>query len=430
MIEFLFETGINLIETYISVDFITRYLGSKYNDKRKIIAFIITWLISFIEICVINEITEFETFGSYIPMAIYSIYALFCLNGNTALKLWLAILTQLIITVTSTLSNIAICNIIGYDPYKMITVFNITRVISVIITKIFQFCVTRIILRYKQKYSLSGNRLSVLVIIPIISVTSLCLLTKAAFKYDDIRPYILVSMGCIVLANIITYYFFIVINKEYENDLKIKLLELQNENAEKSIENMNAFVNEMKSVRHDIKNQLLTVQYYLKSNEIEEASDYIDTLTNNYLPNIQNFINSKDNTFNAIVNSKIALATQKGIFIGVSIKKNTVFNLNSTEMIVLFGNLLDNAIEAAELSNEKRIEIDIWQEGEYLSVLITNSIQTSVLKENNTLKTSKSDKDLHGIGLKSVQNIVKKHNGMIQFYENENETEFCCHILL
>lgn len=428
MIEFLFETGINLIETYISVDFITRYLGSKYDGKRRIVAFIITWLISFIELCIINEITEFETFGSYIPMVIYSVYALSCLRGNITLKLWIAVLTQLIITVTSTLSNITICNIIGYDSYKMITVFNGTRVISVIITKIFQFYVTRIILKYKRKNPLSGHRLIVLVIIPTISIVSLCALMKAAFSYNDIQPYIMVGMGCIVLANIMTYYFFTVVNKEHENDLKIKLLELQNENSEKNIENMNAFVNEMKSVRHDIKNQLLALQGYLNSNKIKEANEYINTLTNNYLPNIQDFIKTADNTFNAIVNSKIVLATQKGIFIEVNIKKDTTFHLDSTEMTVLFGNLLDNAIEAAELSNEKRIELDIKQEGEYLSVLITNSIQSSVLKENRTLETSKANKDLHGIGIKSVQNIIKKHNGMIQFYEDGNE--FCCHILL
>ncbi len=428
MIEVLFETGINLVETYISVDFITAYLSPKYNDKRKYAAFTITWLVSFIELCAINEITEFETFGSFIPMVIYACYALTCLKGNIALKLWISVLTQLIITVTSTLSNIAICNIIGYNPYDMITVFNETRVISVIITKAFQFYTTRVILRYKQKNPLSGHRLILLVIIPSISIVSLCSLTKAAFNHNDIRPYILVGMGCIVLANVITYYFFTVIGKEHENDLKIKLLELRNENSEKNIENMTAFVNEMKSVRHDIKNQLLTLQGYLNANEIKEANDYINTLTNSCLPNIQDFINTADNTFNAIVNSKIALATQKGIFMEVNIKKDTVFNLDRAEISVIFGNLLDNAIEAAEHSSEKRIELDIRQEGAYLSVLITNSIRSSVLEENHSLKTSKANKDLHGIGIKSVQNIVRKHDGMITFYEEENE--FCCHILI
>ena len=416
------------METFISVDFITRYLGTKFEGKKKTATFLIVWMVSFIELCTINQITVFETFGSYIPMVIYAIYAIACLKGSLTLKLWIAVVTHLIVIITAILSNLVICNLIGYDPYQMITVFNGIRVISVIITKGIQFYVTRILLKIKRKSPMNRHRFLSLVMIPAISVISLCALMKAVFYNDHIQPYILIGMGCIVLANIMTYYFFIIINKEYENDLQVKLLKLQNDNFEKDIENMENFINEMKSVKHDIKNQLLTINNYLSSNKIKEAKNYINALTNEYLPNIQNVIVTKNNAFDAIINSKIAFAVKKNIFMEVNIRKDTIVNWNAAEITALFGNLLDNAIEAAQLSKEKRIELNICQEGEYLSILITNSIRSSVLKENQSLETSKKNKELHGIGLKSIQNIVKKHNGMIQFYEEENE--FCCHILL
>ena len=44
------------------------------------------------------------------------------------------------------------------------------------------------------------------------------------------------------------------------------------------------------------------------------------------------------------------------------------------------------------------------------------------------MKHQSRDKELHGIGIKSIKNIVEKHNGMIQFYEEEDE--FCCHIMI
>ena len=86
MIEFIFETGINLIETFISVDFITRYLGAKYTGSRQKAAFVIVWIISFIQMTVTNYITDFETFGSYIPMIIYACYAFLCLNRKIKKK--------------------------------------------------------------------------------------------------------------------------------------------------------------------------------------------------------------------------------------------------------------------------------------------------------------------------------------------------------
>lgn len=428
MIEFIFETGINLIETFISVDFITKYLGTKYTGNRQKTAFVIVWIISFIQMTVTNYITDFETFGSYIPMIIYACYAFLCLNGSTPLKIWFAILTHLIVTFTAILTNILVCNIIGYDPYKMITVFNSTRVMGVIIAKIMQFYITRLLLRNKYKNPINNYRWVAIIAIPVISVISLCALMKAALINNDISPYILTGMICIILANIMTYYFFTVMNKEYENTIKAKLLEQQNDALKKSIADKDAFVKEMKAVRHDIKNQLLTIMQYADEGKNNNIKEYVNVLTNNYLPNILNYINTNNAAFDAVINSKIAVCNQKNIFMEVNIKQDTNISIPPVEIAVLFGNLLDNAIDAAKDTNEKRITLDIQKNASYLIIFVSNSIKSSVLKDNENLETSKPDKELHGIGIKSIKNIVEKHNGIIQFYEEEDE--FCCHIMI
>ena len=428
MIEFIFETGINLIETFISVDFITKYLGPKYKNRLRSISFIIVWMVLFAELTIINRITEFETFASYIPMIILTCYALLCLCGNKILKIWISILTHLIVIFTSIMTNILLCNIIGYDPYKLITVFNSTRVMGVIIAKIMQFYITRLILRNKYKNPISNYRWVTIIAIPVISVISLCALMKAALINNGISPYILTGMICIILANIMTYYFFTVMNKEYENTIKAKLLEQQNETLKKSIADKDAFVKEMKTVRHDIKNQLLTIMQYANEGKTDEIKEYVNVLTNNYLPNILNYINTNNAAFDAVINSKIAVCSQRNIFMEVNIKQNTDIFILPSEIAVLFGNLLDNAIEAAKDTDEKRITVDIQKNASYLIIFVSNSIKSSVLKDNKNLETSKPDKELHGIGIKSIKNIVEKHNGMIQFYEEENE--FCCHIMI
>lgn len=428
MIEFIFETGINLIETFISVDFITKYLGPKYKNRLRSISFIIVWMVLFAELTIINRITEFETFASYIPMIILTCYALLCLCGNKILKIWISILTHLIVIFTSIMTNILLCNIIGYDPYKLITVFNSTRVMGVIIAKIMQFYITRLILRNKYKNPISNYRWVTIIAIPVISVISLCALMKAALINNGISPYILTGMICIILANIMTYYFFTVMNKEYENTIKAKLLEQQNETLKKSIADKDAFVKEMKTVRHDIKNQLLTIMQYANEGKTDEIKEYVNVLTNNYLPNILNYINTNNAAFDAVINSKIAVCNQKNIFMEVNIKQDTDISIPPAEIAVLFGNLLDNSIEAAKHTDEKRISLDIQKNASYLIILVSNSIKSSVLTTNENLETSKSDKELHGIGIKSIKNIVEKHNGMIQFYEEENE--FCCHIMI
>ncbi len=428
MTEIIFEIFINMIEALISVDFITRYLGKKWADNRSNIAFIIVWVISFVQMTIMNTFIEFETFGTYIPMIIYIGYAFICLNGSNTLKILFGVLTHLIVTFTSITTNILLCNIIGYDPYKMITVFNGTRVVGVIITKLFQFYVTRLILRKKYKNPISGYRLATIIVIPVISVISLCALMKAILINNDISLYNFIGIICIIIANIMTYYFFTVINKDYENNLKTKLLEQQNEILKNKIADNEAFVNEMKTVRHDIKQQLFTILKYIDDEKDAEAKEYIGVLTNNYLPHILSYIDTGNTVFDAVVNAKIAVCNQKHIFMEVNIKNGTDFQISPAEIAVLFGNLLDNAIEAAQCTDDKRITLDIQTNEGYLILSIKNSIKTSVLQTNEGLVTSKSNKELHGIGIKSVKSIVNKHNGMIQFYEEENQ--FCCHIMI
>lgn len=428
MVEVFFETVINLLETFISVGFITTYLGTKFSGYKKVIGFLSFWFLEFALITVINSITEVETIGAYIPMVFYGIYAFLFLNGSVLLKIWLAIFTHLIVISSAVMTNIIICNILGYDSYKMITVFNGIRIMGVIINKIIQFYITRLVLKNRYKNPIERHRWITLIVIPVISVISLSTLLKAVIINNASSKYIFTGMVCIIIANIMTYYFFVIINKEYENVVKAKLLELQNETLKQNIADQDAFVKEMKSVRHDIKNQFLTILKYADENRCDDIKEYVNTLTNNYMPNMLNYINTENMAFDAVINSKVAVCNQMDIFMQVKINQNVSLKLPLDETATLFGNLLDNAVEAAKSSKDKRINLEIEKNGEYLVIIVSNSINSSVLKNNKNLETSKKDKKLHGIGLKSVKNIVAKHNGMIKFYEEKNI--FFCHIMI
>ena len=76
----------------------------------------------------------------------------------------------------------------------------------------------------------------------------------------------------------------------------------------------------------------------------------------------------------------------------------------------------------------RKSHFEVWKTGEYISFTFRNSIDQSVMQNNHALKTTKANSELHGVGLKSVRSIVKKYDGMLQFYEENNE--FCCNILL
>ena len=134
---------------------------------------------------------------------------------------------------------------------------------------------------------------------------------------------------------------------------------------------------------------------------------------------------------NFILNSKLAVCGDKGIH-GDLMIIGDVTKHDEYDLISLLGNLLDNAIEACAKCTDPTIKLEIKNYKDYLSITVINSTAEPVLKNNPELKTTKKDKELHGIGLSSIQSVVDKYSGDIirnDVLMNEKDA-FKCSVLL
>ena len=97
---------------------------------------------------------------------------------------------------------------------------------------------------------------------------------------------------------------------------------------------------------------------------------------------------------------------------------------------LLFGNLLDNAVEGIKdvPQEEKQIELHFDKQGSMRMILCKNTINGSVLENNKSLSTTKKDKGTHGYGIKIIEKIVNNYEGMIKYYEEYGM--FCVQILI
>lgn len=88
-------------------------------------------------------------------------------------------------------------------------------------------------------------------------------------------------------------------------------------------------------------------------------------------------------------------------------------SLDDTDLCIIFGNAIDNAIESCGKNtyDNKIISIKINQQKHLLSILITNPVHQQPIIKNNMIITSKSDTVNHGFGLYSIKQTVKKYDG-------------------
>lgn len=93
-----------------------------------------------------------------------------------------------------------------------------------------------------------------------------------------------------------------------------------------------------------------------------------------------------------------------------------------SELCSLFGNLLDNSIEACEkIKKGKRwIKVQVEKQNRLLFLDISNSIEEKILVRGGKLITNKKDKANHGYGLKGIERIVNKYEGEMSYQVKGN----------
>ena len=129
-----------------------------------------------------------------------------------------------------------------------------------------------------------------------------------------------------------------------------------------------------------------------------------------------------------VLQKKIQEAEHKQITCDVQGTLNGNLRMDEMSLVSLVMNLLDNAIEACEKNQkEKRIICRIAREADEVNIFVENSIEQSVLAENQLLETTKDKKDQHGMGHLIVEEQVKRLGGMVEYYEDEM---FCAHVYL
>lgn len=126
-------------------------------------------------------------------------------------------------------------------------------------------------------------------------------------------------------------------------------------------------------------------------------------------------MNTGNNALDAILSAKQSLAESKGIAFRTHLRIQERLPIAPEDLAIIFGNALDNAIEACDRlpeGAEKRITLVLQQDATMLLCRITN---TAPEKKNVLLATSKADKANHGFGVQNIREALDKYEATVTF---------------
>ncbi len=181
---------------------------------------------------------------------------------------------------------------------------------------------------------------------------------------------------------------------------------------------------EIRRFRHDFKNIRIAIGSLLERGEYDEALKLIHQCNNDL--EHPGGVHTVFDTGNGIADALLTDKQEKALVNNAQIIFRGVIPtdfLSPTDLCVILGNSLDNALEACQKlpsQDTKTISVSCNCSSGFLFLSITNPIAEKVVIRNNHIATTKENKTLHGFGLYSLHAIVKKYDGELQLSSTED----------
>lgn len=259
----------------------------------------------------------------------------------------------------------------------------------------------------------------------IVSNVIMIILTLSEFgvfkMYLVGKGKIIITLCAIALAINLIYKFyssyFEIYYSKIENAYLQKLIESQIDHYR----NIDKSYSIIKKYKHDMKNHLLCLNHLLSSGEIEKAKSYLEKISEGILKGEEIF-DTGNYILDAIITEKSIAARSKGIIFNSNIMINKNIKIDPVDWCIIFGNALDNAIEACEKieDNRKFISLKLMSRSNTFIVKIINSSKDDFIVEKKRYLTTKKNKDEHGIGMNSIKNAIEKYDGILNIRYEKN----------
>lgn len=167
----------------------------------------------------------------------------------------------------------------------------------------------------------------------------------------------------------------------------------------------------VRSIYHDLKNHLLMLE---SRQNTEETRHQIAAKLHSQIADYEDYVHTGNEFLDIILKDKAAKAREKQIDFSVRVNFNGIDFMEPLDISTIFGNAIDNAIEANEELPEALRLIAVKAERIRDMVIIT--VENSMMQGTYpTEGSTKKDSFIHGFGIPNIKNAVKKYGGQSRF---------------
>lgn len=257
---------------------------------------------------------------------------------------------------------------------------------------------------------------AVLLSIPVISIIVASNLYFMVYFIDGRHIIGAISVGALIYINVVIFVILRILDHESKKTNEYKNANVQLELQQKHYKEMLEKNYQVRGLWHDMNNHIITMQYLIKNQACAEIDAYLLQF-HELLQNAVDHNRSGNHVVDALLNYKIKVAADNQInFVHyIAIPEN--LKMNSIDLSIILGNILDNAIEGCQRDKrrqeDKMIKFNMYYKRESLLIDIENTIDKDTIKKtgNHMVSSKRIDEEQSGYGIANVKQVLKNYEG-------------------
>lgn len=389
----------------------------KRKDNTPDAIYILSIFILGILINVSNYIFNFSYTNAFAIIIISSFFSLLY-NIKYIIGLIVALLTGVLISSLEILTMFLITLFFGITAGDAVNIPEY-RMLGIILSKLLTLFVIIPISVHTKKKSIRLGKPFWILFAYMFAESIMVVFLIFKLSYDNHTQYMynisVITSFALIFSTFFALYLFEQMAKQSEEIGRQRQYEQQIKSQAKHFDEILQSQKEIRKIRHDIKNHIIALRGFCADNDINGALNYLDDACS-MLSKTNASVKTGNVAFDAIMNTKKATAENKNIDFKTKLMLPAGFGIDPVDICMIFGNALDNAIEACDKTEKKKISVSAIYDKNSLTCKITN---TAIYEKNSGFKTTKKDPFNHGFGIENIKTALKKYNSVPEFrYEN------------
>lgn len=407
-----------MVEIYLAFDFY-----KAFHSTRAIFSKTLSQLLFGVILVLVNVFINLQNNSLYNFLGTTCLYLFICLvfvEGNIWSRLfhWLLLLVvimsaELIFSLLLQVSTEDATNMIFENEFLMIS--------SIMTIKLLQFILLTII---KQISKIKVKKVSVkvfaaFILIPIATFGIMFSIPYIREVRETISGWdiVLLLFYLLLLAgNISLFYVFTRYSQMKEEQMLQRLGQIRYEERKQSYDKAEKLDERYQERIHNIKYYLKQIGIYLEAKQYKKIEDVLSELQMGIHMDEKDLLCS-NRFLNALLVDYMEETKKNNVQTDIFVEPGFKIEfMGEIDISSIFGNLLDNAGEAAKKCEKGRVSVALYMEnGGSLAVCrIENNYVGELRSEGGKLLTTKEDPELHGLGLQNVKRLVDQYSGYIQ----------------